>query len=299
MASIPLHIVSGFLGSGKTTFLLEILRQAPEHLRVGIVQNEFAPAHIDGAVLKESHRDFKLLELNNGSVFCVCLLGDFITSLNTFIDLHHPDILFLEASGLSDTTSVAELFSQPPLSRRIFLAANWCVVDAANFKKAHGMVQRVKRQVSMADILILNKTDLAGQELPGLMESLKNLNPYAQILTTTYCRVPFFGTDFKKTARISLLADKLDKPEVHSLVIKTARKISLPNLGIFLERWSPMAYRIKGFVSVEDGSQVLVQCTMGAIEIKPAGSSQGPTELIALTDEFELREWNRSFREMC
>jgi G3E family GTPase len=299
MASIPLHIVSGFLGSGKTTFLLEILRQAPQGMAIGIIQNEFAPAHIDGAVLRESNRDFKLLELNNGSVFCVCLLGDFVSSLYSFAETYEPDVIFLEASGLSDTTSVAELFSLPPLSDKVYLAANWCVVDAVNYPKAHRMVQRVNRQVSMADALILNKADLAGDELSGLIDSLKLQNPYAPVLPATYCQVPFFEIQFPGTKRLSMIPEELDKPGVRSMVIKTSRRISRTNLDAFLWQWAPLAYRIKGFVSLDDGSSVLVQCTMGRSEIKPSAAKQGPTELIALTDEFDLREWNRAFREMC
>ncbi|MBK6283442.1 MAG: hypothetical protein IPF54_13020 [Draconibacterium sp.] len=111
-----------FSGSGKTTFLKRIIDKYSDEYKIGIIQNEFAPANIDGAELKKSGKDFNLLEINNGSVFCVCLLGDFVRSLEKFIDEIQPEILIIEASGLSDTTSVAEVISSGSLSEKIYLA---------------------------------------------------------------------------------------------------------------------------------------------------------------------------------
>ena len=111
MSKIPFHIISGFLGSGKTTFLKRILEQYSGEKKIGIIQNEFAPANIDGVELRKSGKDFNLLEINNGSVFCVCLLGDFVSSLEKFVDEYHPDDIIIEASGLSDTTSISEIIA--------------------------------------------------------------------------------------------------------------------------------------------------------------------------------------------
>ena len=90
MQKIPFHIISGFLGSGKTTFLNKIIENYSDKYKLGIIQNEFAPANIDGTILKKSEKNFDLLEINNGSVFCVCLMGDFVRSLEKFIDNTTP-----------------------------------------------------------------------------------------------------------------------------------------------------------------------------------------------------------------
>ena len=83
------------MGSGKTTFLKRIIKQYSSEKKIGIIQNEFAPANIDGAELKKSGKDFNLLEINNGSVFCVCLLGDFVKSLEKFVDEYKPDDIII------------------------------------------------------------------------------------------------------------------------------------------------------------------------------------------------------------
>jgi G3E family GTPase len=72
MTQIPFFLVTGFLGSGKTTFLKSALEKLPKK-KVAIIQNEFAPASIDGTELKRQDGNYKTLEINNGSVFCVCL----------------------------------------------------------------------------------------------------------------------------------------------------------------------------------------------------------------------------------
>ena len=93
---IPFYLVTGFLGSGKTTFIKRYLEAFADKKRIGIIQNEFAPGEVDGKELRLTGHSFELLEINNGSVFCVCLLGTFIYSLSEFMDVHHPDMVIME-----------------------------------------------------------------------------------------------------------------------------------------------------------------------------------------------------------
>ncbi len=297
-SAIPFHIVSGFLGSGKTTFMKEILSQLPEDQKTGIIQNEFAPVNVDGAELNSSGKNFRLLEINNGSVFCVCLLGDFVTSLNEFIDCHSPDLIILEASGLSDTTSIAEILSHPLLLGKIYLAANWCVVDAVHFRKHLRMQQRINHQVRMADVVLINKTDLADGEIPELTAAIKAINPFAEIYPTTWCQIPFHPEKLPGLRFMPMQSSSLSRPDIHSMVLKTTRTIKEEKLKHFLGIWSPLAYRIKGYVRLDEDITVSVQCVSGQVEIRPVTWWPGPTELIALTDQFTLREWNRSFGEI-
>ncbi|MCD6354609.1 MAG: hypothetical protein J7L95_03580 [Prolixibacteraceae bacterium] len=126
-----------------------------------------------------------MMEINNGSVFCVCLLGDFVRSLEKFIDEYKPDILIIEASGFADTTSITEIISAGSLAEKIFQAANWCIVDALNFSKAGIMQQRVVHQLRMADIAVINKTDLVEKaEIGSLRQEIKKINPFTDIIET-------------------------------------------------------------------------------------------------------------------
>lgn len=298
MQKIPFHIVSGFLGSGKTTFLKRIIEKFSDNTKIGIIQNEFAPANVDGLELKKSGKDFNLLEINNGSVFCVCLLGDFVRSLEKFIDLYQPEIIVIEASGLSDTTSIAEVISSGKLSEKIYLASNWCIVDAQNFSKISLMKQRVSHQLRMADVVVINKMDLLENGTEAIRSEIKKINPFAEIRETTYCSIDFeLGSP--SIDKFYLGAVKtLPRPDVNSMVIKSSRKISRESLEIFLNEWAPKSYRIKGFVNLKNGKTFAVQCTFDVVELFETENNFHPTEIIALTGQFTLRDWNKSFKTL-
>jgi len=295
---IPFHIISGFLGSGKTTFLKRIIDRHSSEIKIGIIQNEFAPANIDGAELRKSGKDFQLLEINNGSVFCVCLLGDFIRSLEKFIDEVQPEVLIIEASGLSDTTSIAEVVSAGSLAEKIYLASNWCVVDSSNFAKAGLMKQRVFHQLRMADVVVINKTDLIKTGTDQIREVIKKANPFAEIRETTFCNIEFeLGNSAVNKFYLGELK-AMPRPNVNSMVIKSGRKLSRNSLELFLNEWAPKAYRIKGFVNLKEGKTVAVQCTFDSVEIIEIANDFHPTELVAISDQFYLRDWNQAFKEL-
>jgi G3E family GTPase len=294
MSKIPFHIISGFLGSGKTTLLKKLIGDYSDKYRLGIIQNEFAPSNIDGAELKKSDGSFDLLEINNGSVFCVCLLGDFVSSLNDFIIKFNPEIIIIEASGLSDTTSVVEVISSGQLAEKIFLASNWCIVDAQNFSRSGLMRQRIYQQIRMADIVIINKTDLNGSH--GINGEIKKLNPFAEIRESAWCNtdLPLGGRALGKY--YPYLPGAMNRPEVNSMVIKNGRRMDKKSLEIFLQKWAPLAYRIKGFVNTTDGRTFSVQCIYDNIELIESDVFYGPSELIAISGNFTFHEWTRSFR---
>ena len=287
------------MGSGKTTLLKRIIEKYSGETRIGIIQNEFAPANIDGVELRKSGDNFDLLEINNGSVFCVCLLGDFVRSLEKFIDEHQPEILVIECSGLSDTTSIAEILSAGTLSEKIYLASNWCIADAQNFPKVGLMKQRVTHQLRMADVVVINKTDLIENDTETIREEIKQINPFAEIRESTYCNIDFELGNMTLNKFYFDNEKPMARPEVHSMVIKSGKKLSKEALKIFLQEWAPKAYRIKGFVNLKDGKTTAVQCTFGAVEIFDVEPSFQPTELIAITREFTLREWHRDFKKVC
>ncbi len=298
MQKIPFHIISGFLGSGKTTFLKRIIQQYSSEKKIGIIQNEFAPSNIDGAELKQSGEDFSLLEINNGSVFCVCLLSDFMRSLEKFIDQYQPEVLIIEASGLSDTTSISEIISTGSLAEKIYLASNWCIVDLQNFAKVGLMKQRILHQLRMADVVLINKVDLLVNGIEDVEKEIRQINPFAKILPSTFCDIDFELGNSALNKYYFNEVKTMPRPDVNSMVIKTARQVSRNALLSFLNHWAPRAYRIKGFVKLKEGKTVAVQCTFDSVELMDVNDSFHPTELVALSDQFTLREWNRAFKAL-
>jgi G3E family GTPase len=294
---IPFHIVSGFLGSGKTTLLKRIIESYSDKMKLGIIQNEFANSNIDGVELKSTGKDFHLLEINKGSVFCVCLLGDFSRSLENFINEHQPDVLILECSGLSDTTAVSEVISSGRLNEKVYLATNWCVVDTLNFVRAGLMAQRIAHQIRMADVILLNKAAIP-KDTGQAERAVRELNPYAETVNTVYCNMEVKLGDPSVEKLYSAPINALGRPEVNSMVIKSGRKTTLEKAVEFLQQWAGMAYRIKGYINLKNGNTLAVQCVCGDINCSEIAGSYYSSELIALTDRFTLHEWNRSFRSI-
>lgn len=297
MEKIPLHIISGFLGSGKTTFLKRVIEKYSGEIKIGIIQNEFAPANIDGVELKQTGKNFQLLEINNGSVFCACLLGDFTRLLEKFIDETKPEVVIMEASGLSDTTSICEILSSAPVAEKIYLASNWCIVDAQNFKRTGLMRQRAIHQLLMADIIIINKTDLSQTGVEKIKEEIKKMNPFAKIRETIYCDINIELGQIPVAKFYLGQVEPMPRPNINSMAIKSSRKLSHESLEAFLNEWASRSYRIKGFVNLKTGETTAVQCTFNQVNIKTIRKSFHPTELIAISEEFTLREWNKSFKE--
>lgn len=105
----PFYIVTGWLGSGKTTLLKKILTKFGNTKRIAVIQNEFAPSGVDGHELKNTGKPFQLIEINNGSVFCVCQLDNFMGVLEKLTNEYKPEAIYLESSGLADPISIAEI----------------------------------------------------------------------------------------------------------------------------------------------------------------------------------------------
>ncbi len=303
MPNIPIYIVTGFLGGGKTTFLKNMLKENFNRLKIGIIQNEFAAGNVDGAELKRGKQDFEMLEINKGSVFCVCLLNDFSRSLAAFIKKYQPDLLFLEASGLSDPIAVAELFQGPVLGKLVYLQYIWCITDASTFERAGMMMPRVERQIRIADKVLINKTDLHPGSLQPIREKIRHWNPFCEIEETTFCRISF--SEILKPEKTPLISvskktdhstlEPFGRPDIGSVVLKTTSPIGKKDLELFLEEVLPLAYRIKGTVKLDDGNFIAVQAVMGKLHLSNLGKLFQPTELIAIGQSINSISFGRRF----
>ena len=308
MSQIPFFLATGFLGSGKTTFLKKILAKHASDKKIAIIQNEFAPANVDGEELKREGKKFEILEINNGSVFCVCLLNNFINSLTAFIKEHRPEAIYLEASGLSDPIAIAQLLDFKDLKSELFLAKVWTIVDAANFLKQHKMVTRLQHQVRIADVLIVNKTDLASKvQLAEIENKLTQLNPFAKIVQSTYCELQedelaienHLETIASKAKSQHAQFESCGRPDIGVGVLRSARSIALDDLKQLVDIFSKKTIRMKGFAKLKSGEGIAIQTSYENIAFEQIMNYHGPTELIAMGEEFDLSEFCRMYRELA
>lgn len=299
MSAIPLQLVTGFLGSGKTTFLKNYLEEFAGQRKIGIIQNEFSEVNVDSFELQQKNAGFQILEVNNGSVFCVCLLGSFIGSLAAFIDQYQPDELILEASGMSDPLSVGQMFQSPLLRNKVYLNHVWCLVDALNFEKISTLQTRVNHQVRIADTIIVNKSDLAEDKTDAVLQRIKYLNPFATVLATSFARMDFNGK--KSVVKFFPSGEKPEdgRPNIESLVLKSNRTISPEKLNVFLKLVHSGCIRSKGYINLASGVKVFLQGSFDKFTLQEVESFAAPTEFIIIGIFSEEQTYQKLFENLC
>jgi G3E family GTPase len=155
---IPTHLVLGFLGAGKTTAIINLLKQKPEAERWAVLVNEFGEVGIDGAFLADSGVAVK--EVPGGCMCCVSGLPMQI-GLNSLISFSRPDRLFIEPTGLGHPAQVIETLTGEFYRDVLSLSASVCLVDPRRLEDTRVLASRqFHDQVAVADVLIASKSDL-------------------------------------------------------------------------------------------------------------------------------------------
>lgn len=301
-SNIPVYLVTGFLGSGKTTFLRRAIDAYAGPVRVGVVQNEFAPSNFDGKELKrQSGKDFSLLEVNNGSVFCVCLLSGFIRSLKQFAVEHDPELIIIEASGLSDPVAVGEIFNSPELQSMFFLAGIVCIADASNFLKMEKIQSRMTRQAAAADFIVINKSDLNADYAP-VEKRIREINPQCRLFISTFSDIPLEQVFFHGKSNISPrkeVVESLGRPDIRSAVLKTVRPLKAVLAHAFINEIAQRSLRMKGYLALDNGKCLAVQGIVGAVTTEEVEPAIRQTELVTMSYELSPEDVSRRYRENC
>ena len=297
--SIPLRLITGFLGSGKTTFLMNYLDAFSSSRKIGVIQNEFSSSSIDGQLIRQMNGGYKMLEINNGSVFCVCLLGSFIDSLAAFIEDNNPDEIIMEASGMSDPISIGQIFQSIKLKNKVYLDYSWTIVDARNFFNVKAIRSRLEHQIRIANTVVLNKIDLADGDIEFIIESIKNINPFALIEECSFARISF--NQKKNTKSFYPFVESLEscKPDLQSIVIKTSRIISSENLKLFIDSIKINFIRVKGYVNTDVDKKVVVQGIFNDYSYIDVDWFPEITELIGIGTFDNSENYTRKFETFC
>ncbi len=178
---IPVTLLTGWLGAGKTTVLNHLIGQARGR-RILVVVNEFGEIGIDGALIDAGPED--LIELNSGCLCCV-VRGDLIRALRALAarDGDRPEAVVIETTGLAHPAPVLQTFlADQVLAGHFRLDAVVAVVDAIHAPAQLETEQDAADQVALADLIILNKVSDAADQGAAAAAALGRLNPHAPVL---------------------------------------------------------------------------------------------------------------------
>jgi G3E family GTPase len=210
--AIPVSVLTGFLGSGKTTVLGQLLRQ-PEFSRTAVIINEFGEIGLDHELIEAS--DDSVIALTTGCLCCK-VRTDLAQTLQDLLRRRDEgrcapfDRVVIETSGLADPAPILHtLMTDRELAGRVALGGVVTTVDATT---GAGTLEREavsQKQVAVADRIVLTKLDLAGAAEPELRRRLAALNAGAPVLCADHGRIDtptLFGTDLhgQQTASLDL-----------------------------------------------------------------------------------------------
>lgn len=193
---IPATVITGFLGSGKTTLIRKLLEKA-DGRRIALIINEFGDLGIDGGLIKgcgiENCQDDDVIELNNGCICCT-VADEFIpTMMKLLARDERPDHIIIETSGLALPQPLVAAFNWPEIRTQVTVDGVITVIDASavadgRFADDHDRIGAQRRQddsldhespleelfedqIRAADLIILNKSDLLDA---GSLEKVRN-----------------------------------------------------------------------------------------------------------------------------
>ena len=183
------YLITGFLGSGKTTFLNRIVKAFPKDRKLMILMNEFGDIGVDGLLIEDD--DLPVLEISKGSVFCVCVKTDFIKGLMEIAQHIQPEVLIIEATGVANPADLKRDLQLSIFQERFEFKEQFCLIDAECFADTYDVFAAVEKQLESATVFILNKVDRAdAQVLERVKRIIAAHHPAPDVHETVFARIP-------------------------------------------------------------------------------------------------------------
>ncbi|WP_304341454.1 CobW family GTP-binding protein [Metaclostridioides mangenotii] len=197
------YVISGFLGSGKTTLIQKLLRESFKDQNIALIENDFGEVSMDAALLKDN--GFLVKELNSGCICCT-LSGDFVKSLHEIIDQYKPDKIIIEPSGVSKLSDVIDACKDPSICESIKIAKKITVVDANRCEiYLENFGDFFEDQVKNADIIIFSRYEENNKKSQSALSIINKINTKAGIFTNSWDDIQF--DDFLTSAEFNDFID--------------------------------------------------------------------------------------------
>jgi G3E family GTPase len=186
MEKIPLLLLNGSLGSGKTT-LVKRLVKSPEFAGAFIIENEYANVNIDREALADEH-DHEIYEIS-GNCVCCSTGEELEAALETIVAKKWAKPVILEATGMANSAILLRrLFLNPYFTEHFHILGTILMIDAAEVT-AEQLDQTLTLEAKLSDVIVINKSDLAPTETEELRFALAKINPDASVVAATQANI--------------------------------------------------------------------------------------------------------------
>lgn len=328
---IPVTIITGFLGSGKTSLLNQLIKKHPEK-KFAIVENEFGETGIDGGLITATSD--AIFELSSGCICCT-LGEDFLHTLENLLGSSYEfDHLLIETTGIADPTSIIDAFvSGTTIQERFRIDSVVCVIDAVNVEDLIDEQPEVRKQLAMADLVLLNKAESVHPDyLQKVKEMIESINAMASLYTTSFGAVndiqvldtqSFSGAAIEKSALAFCGINLSNEPSVKSYIHNPAHKtehrhditsvgftfkgsFDVNKFGLWIQNYlyfnQENVFRVKGIVSFDQTEDQFVFHAVRAsfmFEIgKPWGNQERFSKLVFIGKRLSGKELEANLKQL-
>ncbi|MFP3254342.1 MAG: GTP-binding protein [Hydrogenobaculum sp.] len=300
---ISSFVITGFLGAGKTTFMLKAVKEHFKDKKVAVIVNEIGDVGVDGKILQNVYSN--VLELSEGCICCT-LQVEFEKGVYEILEKYNPDFLFVETSGASNPFPI--MLSLQNVGS--LLEGVVCVVDAKNFHN-YKSNETFKYQIGSSNIIVINKIDLVSEK------ELENIEDEIKVIKKEYNLRDFltseeFFKDFKiyksKYGQIDedlfkhiypirdlpnlplnlAGVNHLEESHIGEFVVFLEKEISYDELEQKLKNIPKNIYRIKGIVRLKDfQTPMVVNYVFGYTELSPIEKYDGKSFLVFIGENIK------------
>jgi G3E family GTPase len=300
---VPVTVFTGYLGSGKTTIIKNVIESLDNKYKIVWLKNEFGDVEVDSQVAKESNIDVK--EMLNGCLCCV-LVGKMQNALEEILSQYNPDRIIIETSGSAYPAPIA--WEIRKMNDRLELDSIINVVDAINFPGYKDKSYTAKMQSEYTDTILINKHEqVSKQELDDVLDDVYELNPSTPKIKTNMGKVDpdlIFGLDtklFSLSDSVNISNTKSGSPqtpkeqnhyenEVDLFTVRTNKVFTRSSFEKFLsELLKKDFFRIKGMVCFDDG-YYLLNYVFGRFDFQKLQKYSGPTQIVFMGKNFFARK---------
>jgi len=294
-----LILLTGFLGTGKTSFLDHFIQaQTAANNFVAVVQNEIGEKGLDATLLDQT---YAVTQMDEGCV-CCSLSGNLRGALSDILDRFQPDFIVLETTGLANPANI--LGEIDDLKDILEFGSITTMVDSRAGVRTLERFEVARDQVRLADVILVNKCDLNSRDHDALKEKIRRLNPVADLHLTTHGQIHpgvLYGVNFRNPARQHLFSTvgagaTHENDRIGTRLIDLKAPLDEDRLLTAIKNGGEMILRVKGIAEFTDHTGPMVfQYAPGTCQVSEfTGPDTGDRFLVVIGQDLEKNFDHRS-----